>query len=644
MKPTTTIRKALADPKLLGKVLAAKSWRAWRVLLIAAMGEALTNVERELFTALTGREGEPLQRVEEFAAVVGRRGGKSRAMATLAAYIGGLCGHDLAPGERGVLLCIAPDQRQAAITLNYATAAFQASPILSQLIENRTADALELTNGITIEVRSASFRRLRGPTYIAVIADEAAFWFSDEFSANADTEILNAVRPGLATTGGPLIIASSPYARRGVLWETHRRHYGAAGDPLILVAQGASREFNPSLPQSVVDRAMERDAAAASAEYLAQFRTDVESFVTREIIDAVTLPGRTELPPTRGVSYIAFTDPSGGSSDSFTLGIAHRDGDGRAILDAVRECRPPFSPDAAVQELSEMLKSYGVREVTGDRYAGEWPRERFRVHGIEYVPSARPKSDLYRDLLPLLNSGRVELLDLPRLATELTGLERRTARGGKDSIDHAPGSHDDVVNCVAGSLLLAFAASPALWRQEALLMEGAPAPMPVRCDVVFGVLVAGQRGDGAVVYFARSRVGGSPLLILDCDVMPLRPALFNGTVARLADLAKATCTKSGAFLFTSGVLAEEVRRLGYHAEVIDDLAAEGDGSLALAAAVHIGAGRVKIAAEALEKAEHHPFGGILDATAHEDDPLRIAALIGIAVALDENRSLRVRAA
>ena len=285
MKPMATIRSALADPALLGG-LAGESWHAWRVLMIAAMGEALTDAERETFTKLTGREREPLARVEEFAAVVGRRGGKSRAMATLAAYIGGLCRHDLAPGERGVLLCIAPDQKQASITLDYATAAFEASPILSQLIAARLADTLELTNGITIEVRAATFRRLRGPTYVAVIADEAAFWYSDEFSSNTDTEILNAVRPGLATTGGPLIIASSPYARRGVLWELHRRHYGPDGDPLILVAQGTSREFNPSLKQSVVDRALERDRAAASAEYLAQFRTDIETFVAYEIVQA----------------------------------------------------------------------------------------------------------------------------------------------------------------------------------------------------------------------------------------------------------------------------------------------------------------------------------------------------------------------
>ena len=99
-------------------------------------------------------------------------------------------------------------------------------------------------------------------------------------------------------------------------------------------------------------------------------------------------------------------------------------------------------------------------------------------------------------------------------------------------------------------------------------------------------------------------------------------------------------------LFTSGVLAEEVGRLGYHAEVIDGLAAEGAELLTLAAAVHIGAGRVKITAEALAKAEHHPFGGILDATAgDEDDLLRAAAgLVGIAIGLDEGRSLNVRAA
>jgi hypothetical protein len=453
--PSITLRRALADKALLGGVLAGDSWQAWRTLLIASMGESLTDAERAIFTALTGRDHEPLQCVEELVAVVGRRGGKSRAMATLAAYLAGLCRHDLARGERGVVLCIAPDQRQAGITLDYATAAFEGSPILRQLISSRSADTLELTNKISVEVRAASFRRLRGPTYVACICDEAAFWYSDEFSSNADSEIVNAVRPGLATTGGPLIIASSPYAKRGVLWDAYRKHHGANGDPLILVAQGASREFNPSLPQSVVDRALERDHASASAEYLANFRTDIESFVSREAIEACVMDGIRERPPQQDISYFAFVDPSGGSADSFTLAIGHKihgpaDNPGLCVIDAIRECRPPFSPEDVVHELCALLKRYRVSTVTGDRYAGEWPREQFKKRDIAYEVSQKSKSDIYRDMLPLINSGRVALLDNARLVNQLCLLERRTARGGRDSIDHSPGAHDDVANAAAG--------------------------------------------------------------------------------------------------------------------------------------------------------------------------------------------------
>jgi hypothetical protein len=449
MKPTIPIREALADAQLLGNVIAGDSWRAWRLLLIAMMGEALTDEERAIFTTLTGREDEPLQRIEEAAFVVGRRGGKSRSMATVASYIAGLCKHQLVHGERGVLLCIAPDQRQAAIVLEYAAAAFEQSPILRQLVVNRTQDTLELTNGISIEVRSASFRRLRGPTYIAVIADEAAFWYSDEFSANTDSKILNAVRPGLATTGGPLIIASSPYARRGVLWETHRRHFGKNGDPRILVAQGASRDFNPLLPQSVVDRAMERDRAHATAEFLAQFRSDIETFVSYEVVRAC-VGDYLEAAPIDKYSYAAFVDPSGGSADSFTMAISHREGE-RIFIDAIREIQPPFSPEAVINEFAALCRSYRVRKIVGDKYAGEFPRELFRKRNVQYQCADKTASDLFRDLLPLLNSGRIVLPKSDRLVNQICGLERRVARSGKDSIGHSPGSHDDLANAAAGA-------------------------------------------------------------------------------------------------------------------------------------------------------------------------------------------------
>ena len=150
-----------------------------------------------------------------------------------------------------------------------------------------------------------------------------------------------------------------------------------------------------------------------------------------------------------------------------TLAIAHRDDDGRGILDALREYRPPFSPETVVGEFAALLRSYGVSEVEGDRYAGEWPRERFRVHSIEYRPSERTKAEIYRDFLPILNSGRADLLDNARLVNQICGLERRTARGGRDSIDHAPGAHDDLANSAAGALVRAAGEMDALevWRR-----------------------------------------------------------------------------------------------------------------------------------------------------------------------------------
>ena len=111
-------------------------------------------------------------------------------------------------------------------------------------------------------------------------------------------------------------------------------------------------------------------------------------------------------------------------------------------------------PEAVVEEFAALLKSYGVSKVTGDRYGGEWPRERFFVHGVRYDPAAKVKSDLYLGLLAAINSGRAEIPADARLTAQLCALERRTARGGRDSIDHAPGAHDDLANAAAGVVSL----------------------------------------------------------------------------------------------------------------------------------------------------------------------------------------------
>ena len=455
MKPKFTMRFALESPKLFGSILAGSSWDVWRVILIAAMGEELTPSEREIFTKFTGRAHEPGKRVDEFVGVIARRAGKSRASSVLAAYIAGCCTHKgLAPGERGRLLCLAQNRDQAAVVLNFVAGIFNEVPLLAKMVTNWTAESISLNNGIDIEVRTASFRGLRGVTSVAVIADEAAFWYSEDTgSRNTDAEILGAVRPSLATTGGPLIIISSPHGKSGEVYEAYRKNFGPDGDPRVLVVNGTTRDFNPSLPQAVVDRALERDPELNKAEYLGQFRDDITNFIAREVLDRAVVPGRFELQPHNGITYVGFVDPSGGSSDSFTLAIAHKGRNGKSVLDLTREYRPPFSPAEVVAEICAELKRFGLTLVHGDRYGADILAERFRDNGIAYRHSDKNKSDLYLELLPLLNSNQIEILEGQRLINQFANLERSVARGGKSTVDHPRNAHDDIANAVAGALV-----------------------------------------------------------------------------------------------------------------------------------------------------------------------------------------------
>lgn len=442
----------MTDPQLFGDQFAGDSWSAWRALLAGFYGLELDDQELAQWRAITGRDS-PTEASDELWMVIGRRGGKTQTAALLAVYEAAFNDYDsrLSPGEVATVMLLAADRKQARSALRYVTGLMRSNPMLERMIVREDSESIELNNRTVIEVSTASFRSVRGYTVGAVVADEIAFWRSDE-SANPDTEIINALRPAMATLCGKLIALSSPYARRGALWDHYSKHYGKPSD--ILVAQAASRSMNPTLPEKIIKLALERDPAAAGAEYLAQFRSDVETFVQIEAIEACTVRGRLELPPITGVSYSAFVDPSGGSKDAFTLAIAHRHDD-IMVIDAIRAINPPFSPAIVVEEFAQLLKSYRINEVTGDRYGGEFPRELFRKAGINYKLSDRTKSELYRDLLPLLNSGRVELPDSKQLQAELLGLERRTARGGRDSIDHAPGQHDDLVNAMAGAVLKA---------------------------------------------------------------------------------------------------------------------------------------------------------------------------------------------
>lgn len=446
-----TLLDAVADTHLFGRWFKdRKTWATWFAFIAALFALPMTAEQLATYRQCTGRKEPPTSPASEGWLICGRRAGKSFMLALIAVFLA--CFHDhrrfLSPGERGTVLVIATDRKQARTIIRYIRALLTEVPMLARMLLRETAESFDLNNRVTIEVGTASFKSVRSYTIVTALLDELAFFATDD-AAEPDYEVLAALRPGMATIPTAMLLcASSPYARKGALWDAHRKHFGKDGDP-ILVWQAPTRIMNPSVPQRVIDEAMERDPASALAEYGAQFRSDIEAFIAREVVEQCVEPGIRERAPQPGIEYFGFVDPSGGSADSMTLAIAHRQDD-VAVLDAVRERKPPFSPEDVVSEFAKLLKIYGVGHVTGDRYAGMWPVERFAVHEIEYEPSAKPKSDLYRDLLPALNSKQVRLLDSDRLAAQLIGLERRTARGGRDSIDHAPGGHDDLANVLAG--------------------------------------------------------------------------------------------------------------------------------------------------------------------------------------------------
>jgi hypothetical protein len=211
--------------------------------------------------------------------------------------------------------------------------------------------------------------------------------------------------------------------------------------------------MNPTYDQGQIDKEMAKDEPRARAEYYAEFRNDIEQFLTREAIEACVSPGVLERGPSKDNRYVGFADPAGGGPDAFTMAIAHQDGTD-LILDAVRE-RVKASPEATVAEYAQLLKSYNLTTVTGDNYAGDWPKEAFLRHGIEYIKSDKVRSDLYLATLPLINAQRADLLDIPKIVNQFMALERKTGRQGKDTINHAVNGKDDLVNAIAGALVLA---------------------------------------------------------------------------------------------------------------------------------------------------------------------------------------------
>lgn len=459
MPSPLTIVDALEDDALFGALPAFQylaTWRAWLVFLRATYGLPLNEAGQAIFCERTGRSRyePPCGGYREAVCIVGRQSGKTRIAATIAAFEA-MTAPAEGDGTETFALLVAQDARAALRTLfAYARAPFERVPVLEQSVRDRRAETVTLESGCVLAAYPCRPQAVRGLRARVVVCDELAFYRSSE-GYPTDTEMLRAVRPTLATTGGRLVILSSPYVQSGALYELHRRHFGR-DDSDVLMWQASAPAMNPTLPADYLQRMQQDDPEAYRSEVLGEFRAGVSTFLDPDAIAACVASGVQERAPVAGVSYVGFADPSGGRRDAFTLALAHKEDD-RAVLDVCRAWPAPFNPSGVIAEACELLKDYGLKAVEGDRYSGEFAAEHFRSRGVEYRVSDRDRSAIYLELLPIIMSSRALLLDQAELLRELRGLERRRGQSGRDRVDHMPGAHDDRANAAAGALVLAVA-------------------------------------------------------------------------------------------------------------------------------------------------------------------------------------------
>jgi len=439
--------------------MVAPDWTPWRAFWKAVYAIAMDAEELALYQRHTKRETPPSGQVAEAWMCVGRGGGKTKNSALHAVYRA-ITFRTVDPGEDVIIPLLASDRRQARSALKYMRV-FNALSIVAPYVHRGTLrEVIEYSTGVNVEVQTASAKAPRGFSCPTCCCDEICWWETEDDHVNPDSEILTAVRGSLGRVKGSLLVAlSNPAAPLGEMYEAVRDYFGV-DDADVLVWNASTLAMNPNYDSRAIARAFKKDAVVAVAEFgldgFVQFRQHSQALFDVEPLSNAITAGRRELPPVEGVKYYAFIDAAEGSrsGDSMTLGIAHGERH-LAVLDLIRVSDPPFSPGEVIANIfAPVLHDYGIRQIVGDRHAIGFVSAALRTCGVIFEPTKLSKSDIYGELLPLVNTDMVEILDIATLRTQLLALQRRPHRGGKDSIDHPSGGHDDIANAAAGALTL----------------------------------------------------------------------------------------------------------------------------------------------------------------------------------------------
>jgi phage terminase large subunit-like protein len=146
-----TLIDAVADPNLFARWFRDRdTWRAWFVFVRALFGLAMSDSDRALFAQCTGRAEPAAGGHREAWLICGRRAGKSFVLALIAVFLACFVewSPNLSPGERGTIMVVAADRKQARVIYRYARAMLTRLPMLAALIDRETAEAIVTTRHV----------------------------------------------------------------------------------------------------------------------------------------------------------------------------------------------------------------------------------------------------------------------------------------------------------------------------------------------------------------------------------------------------------------------------------------------------------------------------------------------------------------
>ncbi len=454
---------------------AGGTWDFWRIVAKAIFAEPLTADEMAVFTKHTGRTIEQTTPAREVWLAVGRRGGKDWFTAALLVYLACFREYRFKVGELGRVMLLAVDADQADVLFEYVSSLIDSIPECAGMVAKRSVKygmrRLTLNNRIEILIKPADRRRVRGRTILAAVCDEIAHWWSDERHANPDTEVLKALRPSmLGVPGAILVCISSPYRRQGTMFEADKKYWGKNGDRILFIRAATwearpveSEEHRILFPTFEAGLAEEKanDPSAFASEYGAEYRTELEDYLSLEAVEACVVQGRDVL-PYDGRTHRMFVDLAGGGGgqDSAAACITKTLPDNKGAAVAwLFEKKPPYDSEALVDFLVEEAREFGIGLITGDNFSGGVYASMFQKRGISYVVEKRTATVLYRQFAPVVTGKKVELPDPRKSLTVERGLNQLvslTKREGGEKITHASGEHDDVANVLAGGVLLSI--------------------------------------------------------------------------------------------------------------------------------------------------------------------------------------------